>query len=120
MGIGLFFMGVTSATLQTIGNVESVVRAQRWAAKEYPGQDISALITHVQSWVIVFIGFGEGSGGIIGSFLYELIGFRWQYDIISCCVIAGWVLMVILDSRYEAPVVDEDKPKENTDGHTDA
>jgi len=32
MGFGLFFMGITSATLQTLGNVESVVRAQRWAA----------------------------------------------------------------------------------------
>ena len=73
------------------------------AAKDYPGQDISQLITHVQSWVIVFIGFGEGTGGILGSLLYELIGFRWQYDVISCCVIAGFVLLLVLDAGYEPP-----------------
>ena len=71
MGFGLFVMGLTSAALQTLGNIESVVRAQRWAAKEFPGQDVSSLITNVQSWCIVFIGLGEGMGQLIGAFVYE-------------------------------------------------
>lgn len=62
MGAGLLIMGLTSAAMQTLGNIESVARAQKWAANDYPGQNVSSLITNVQSWVIVFIGLGEGMG----------------------------------------------------------
>ena len=47
MAAGLLIMGLSSAALQTLGNIESVVRAQKWAASEYPGQDVSSLITNV-------------------------------------------------------------------------
>jgi len=65
----------------------------------------------VQSWVIVFIGFGEGIGGILGSFLFEQVGFRWQYDIIACFVILGFIAILILDSRYQRPTIDVNEDK---------
>ena len=100
LGVGLFFLGLSSAALQTLGNIESVVRAQKWAAKEYPGQDVSSLITNVQSWVIVFIGLGEGMGQLIGSFVYERLNFRWQCDVFNICVICGLIGILFFDRNY--------------------
>ena len=75
--MGLFFIGLSSAALQTNGNIEVMVRAQKWAATEYPGQDVTSLISNVQSWAIVCIGLGEGLGPLIGAMVYERSNFAW-------------------------------------------
>ena len=68
----------------------------------------------MQSWVIVFIGLGEGFGAILGSLLYEQIGFRWECDIVSCIIIAGFVLLIMLDRSYKAPDVNIDENDNQT------
>lgn len=100
--------------MQTLANLESVVRAQKWAASSYPGQDVTQLITNVQSWVIVFIGLGEGTGILLGSLLYEQIGFRWECDIVSCIIIVGAIFLIVLDKDYKAPDVSIDDDSNGT------
>lgn len=70
-------------------------RAQKWASEEFSGsQDVSPLITKVQSWVIVMIGGGEALGQVAGSYLYSRYDFRAQCDIFILTVILSmlWVL----------------------------
>ena len=96
---GLFFIGLAAAALQTNGNIESMVRAQKWAATEYPGQDVTSLIANVQSWAIVFIGFGEGMGQLVGAMVYEQSGFAWQMDVFNICVVFGLGAIILSDRK---------------------
>ena len=54
----------------------------------------------MQSWVIVFIGLGEGVGQLVGAVVYEYLGFRWQCDVFSICIICGLIAIIYFDYGY--------------------
>ena len=66
MGVSLFAVGLSSAFLQTLSNIKSAERAQKWAQQsdQFKGgdSDVQPLLSKVQSWVIVMIGGGEACG----------------------------------------------------------
>lgn len=91
MAIGLVFLGLSTATLVTLSNMNALTVVQRWGQEEFPGQDITSLIAKMQSWVIVAIGGAEMIGCVFGALIYDKMDFKSQTDLFFVTVLVSFV-----------------------------
>ena len=91
MAFGLVFLGLSTATLVTLSNMNALTVVQRWGKEEFPKQDITSLIAKMQSWVIVAIGGAEMFGCVFGALVYDKMNFKYQTDAFFLTVLVSFI-----------------------------